>query len=270
MSPDFSIIVPCYNQAQFLSETLQSVLSQTHFNWECIIVDDGSPDNTEKIALEWVKKDRRFVYLKKENGGLSSARNAGIKIAKGEFILPLDADDYISSSYLGSAKKVLFANDHIKLVYGNAIKFGAVNCKWELETYSYHGLLEGNLIYCSAIYRKKDFDNTNGYDESMKSGYEDWDFWLQLLTEQDKVHFLEETVFFYRIKNESMLQAIKDEHSRELRNYIYNKYKSLYEKYWDDPILVKRKNSQLTRMYKNSLDYKLGNFLINPLRRIVK
>lgn len=70
-----SVIVPCYNQAQYLDECLQSVLDQTYQNWECIIVNDGSPDNTEEIALRWTKKDSRFRYLKKENEGLSSARN---------------------------------------------------------------------------------------------------------------------------------------------------------------------------------------------------
>lgn len=84
-TPLISVIVPCYNQAQYLDECLQSVYDQTYQNWECIIVNDGSPDNTEEIVLQWTKKDARFNYLKKENGGLSSARNAGIDIAKGEF-----------------------------------------------------------------------------------------------------------------------------------------------------------------------------------------
>lgn len=74
-----SIIVPCYKQAHYLGEALQSVLEQTYENWECIIINDGSPDNTEIVAKKWIEKDVRFRYLYKENGGLSSARNAGIK-----------------------------------------------------------------------------------------------------------------------------------------------------------------------------------------------
>ena len=95
-----SIIVPCYNQAHFLNESLDSVINQSYPNWECIIVNDGSPDNTEEIAKKWCKNDKRFQYLEKENGGLSSARNAGIKISKGEFILPLDADDILHELFL--------------------------------------------------------------------------------------------------------------------------------------------------------------------------
>jgi glycosyltransferase involved in cell wall biosynthesis len=84
-----SVIVPCFNQAQYLGEALQSVLAQTYTNWECIIVDDGSPDNTERVASKFVKLDNRIKYHKKQNGGLADARNYGINKAKGEFILPL-------------------------------------------------------------------------------------------------------------------------------------------------------------------------------------
>ena len=80
-----SIIVPCYNQVQYLDECLQSVLDQTYTNWECLIIDDGSPDNTEDLAKIWVEKDERFHYFKKENGGVSSARNFGIEKAKGGY-----------------------------------------------------------------------------------------------------------------------------------------------------------------------------------------
>src|SRR5687768_10004937 len=91
--PLVSIIVPCFNQAEFLNETLQSVLSQTISDWECIIINDGSKDNSEEIALPWVDKDKRFKYLKQENRGVCAARNKGISEANGKYILPLDGDN---------------------------------------------------------------------------------------------------------------------------------------------------------------------------------
>lgn len=97
MNPLISVIVPCYNQAQYLDECLQSVLDQTYTDWECIIVNDGSPDHTEEVAKKWLEKDPRFRYIDKENGGLSSARNAGLKEAKGEWIQFLDSDDKINT-----------------------------------------------------------------------------------------------------------------------------------------------------------------------------
>ncbi len=116
MSSIVSVIVPCYKQAHFLNESLQSVLDQTYPHWECIIVNDGSPDNTDEIARRWIEKDSRFKYLKKENGGLSSARNEGIAISLGEFILPLDADDILDADYLTKAVPVLEQNPELGIV----------------------------------------------------------------------------------------------------------------------------------------------------------
>ena len=91
--PKISVIVPCYNQAQYLDECLNSVLEQTYKDWECIIVNDGSPDNTEEVAKEWVKKDSRFKYFYKNNGGVNSARNSGLKL----FILYYNICIYVIS-----------------------------------------------------------------------------------------------------------------------------------------------------------------------------
>src|SRR4030042_5732999 len=95
LSPLVSIIIPCFNQAQYLNEALDSIMNQTYSNWECIIVNDGSQDNTDELAKNWNKRDERFRYIKKENGGPSAARNTGLKIAKGEYIQFLDADDIL-------------------------------------------------------------------------------------------------------------------------------------------------------------------------------
>ena len=108
-----SIIVPCYNQAIYLTECLNSVLNQTYSNWECLIIDDGSPDNTFEIANLFIEKDKRFKYFKKENGGLSSARNFGIKQSFGEFILPLDADDKIHQDYISEVVKIFVKDETI-------------------------------------------------------------------------------------------------------------------------------------------------------------
>src|SRR5688572_19542177 len=95
--PLVSIIVPCYNQAHYLKEAIESVQAQTYQNWECIIVNDGSPDDTEERALELLKKDNRLHYYKKENGCVAAARNFGIANANRQYFLRLDADDKINS-----------------------------------------------------------------------------------------------------------------------------------------------------------------------------
>ena len=119
--PLISVVIPAYNAGQFLDETLESVLSQTYENWECIIVNDGSTDNTESVAKKWCEKDSRFRLTNKENGGLSSARNWGIKESKAEYIAFLDADDILTSDSLEIRINTLL-KENVDLVYSNAYR----------------------------------------------------------------------------------------------------------------------------------------------------
>ena len=228
MSPLFSIVVPCYNQAEFLDEALQSVLNQSFANWECLVVNDGSPDDTKKIAAVWTKKDSRFKYLEKSNGGLVSARNHGIENALGEFILPLDADDKIASNYLANALQAFESNGNLKIVYGKAIKFGLLNEEWNLKPFSMANLAKYNMIFCSAIYRKKDWVMANGYDINMTFGLEDWEFWISILKHGGEVCKLNEIVFYYRIKENSMLESLTLSKEKKLLEYMSRKHIDFY------------------------------------------
>ena len=234
--PLISVIVPCYNQSIYIDECLQSVLGQTYKNWECIIVNDGSPDNTEEVALRWVEKDARFIYLKKENGGLSSARNAGIEKAKGEWILPLDCDDKIGNQYLELASQQ-FNNDYT-IIYCEAEFFGDRIGKWELPEYNYNNLIQANIIYCSAFFKKNDWLNAKGYDEMLIFGREDWDLWLAILNVNSKVLRLNYIGFYYRRKENSMdVELNLDINKRTYsENYIYKKHLSKYLKYDENAI----------------------------------
>lgn len=91
-----SIVVPVYNVEKYLKKCLDSVISSSYKDWECILVDDGSKDNSGLICDEYVKKDSRFRVIHKQNGGLSSARNAGMEVAKGKWLMFIDSDDFIS------------------------------------------------------------------------------------------------------------------------------------------------------------------------------
>ena len=223
-NPKVSIIVPCYNQAQYLPEALQSVLDQTYQNWECIIVNDGSPDNTREVAQEWVKKDSRFIYLYKENGGLSSARNAGIAIADGEFILPLDADDRIGKDYTLLAMKTFQEDSDLKLVYCKAEKFGEESGSWNLPVFSLFELARQNMIFCSALYRKEDWSRVDGYDENMIFGLEDWEFWIAILKNGGEVKCLDEVEFYYRISENSMARTVNIKHKEFSEKYVSKKH----------------------------------------------
>ena len=108
--PLISIIIPCYDQGQYLHETLNSVFMQTYDNWECIIVNDGSQDQTQSIVQCWQSKDKRFKYIEKANGGLSSARNAGLDVCTGSYIQFLDADDYLQHQKIEKSYNAIQTN----------------------------------------------------------------------------------------------------------------------------------------------------------------
>lgn len=229
----FSIIIPCYNQSEYLDECLQSVINQTYDQWECIIVNDGSSDKTEEIALEWTKKDGRFSYFLKLNGGLSSARNFGIRKSDGNYILPLDADDKISDNYLELALKIFEKDSEVKLVYGQAEFFEAKNEPWFLINFDYKKILLGNHIYCSNIYSRSLIEDNKIYDENMKDGFEDWEFLIRKL-DGVKVIRVPETVFYYRIKENSMMQSLNANKIKKVNTkiYIYKKNIAKYKKHY--------------------------------------
>lgn len=235
-NPLISIIVPCYKQAQYLSECLQSVTDQTYQNWECIIVDDGSPDNTENIAKAWCLKDKRIKYLYKDNGGVSAARNAGIAIAQGEWILPLDADDKINNKYLELAAHVFENGNNVCIVYCEAEFFGSKNSKWNLEPFSFKSLLKENMIFCTAFFKKEDWAKIGGYDCKMIHGYEDWEFWINLMINIRKdVLKLNYNGFYYRKTKTTSRDDLINSNihlKRQMEIMIYNKHLDTYLAYY--------------------------------------
>ena len=271
IKPVISIIVPCYNQAEFLSATLDSVLEQTATNWECIIVNDGSTDNTEVIAKDYVAKDDRFIYILQQNNGSSSARNTGIKQAKGEYILPLDADDLIGSTYIEKVLKAYDDNKNLRLVYCRANKFGVENHFWDLVPYSYQNLLINNCIFCSAIYRKSSWQEIGGYNVNFKSGLEDWDFWIRLLDLQSEVYQIPDVLFYYRIKQISRNNSIENNDQEYYRELIYNAGIENYRQHFGSYLKILYENfllkDQIERL-STSKSYKIGNFILKPFSLI--
>lgn len=234
IKPVTSVIVPCYNQGDFLAETLESIFAQTYSNWECVIVDDGSTDNSKEVALVFCDKDERFHYHYQANQGLSAARNNGIKICHGKYILPLDADDLIHRDYLAEAVEVLEQREDVKVVYCRAEYFGEKTGEWKLPKFNMMEILYQNCIFCTSMYRRADFDQTSGYNTNMKYGLEDWDFWLSLLESGGDVYQIPYIRFFYRIKKKSMLADLNrsNERNRKMALTVMENHLSLYRKYY--------------------------------------
>lgn len=259
-----SVIVPCYNQAQFLDECLQSVLDQTYEDWECLIINDGSPDNTEEVAEKWVEKDSRFKYYFKENGGLSSARNYGIERAEGSWLLPLDADDYISNEYLGLAQKHI--NDkNVKVIYCNAMKFGEIKGKWLLPDFKLENLARDNVIFCSAFFRKCDWIRVEGYDENLRIGLEDWDFWISILKSGGRVIKIENVCFFYRIKKNSMITNLKNDNNYQSAiKYVEKKHIDFFHQYFGSLHYLNQQNVESNKVL-DAINKRFFSRVVNKL-----
>lgn len=265
-----SIIVPCYNQATYLAETLDSVFAQTYQQWECIIVNDESHDNTEEIANGYVAKDSRFKYLWERNGGPSQARNFGISNSDGEFVLPLDADDLIASTYVEKAVDYFSRCPETKLVYCKADTFGEKVGYWDLEEYEYERFIWENCIFCSALFRRADFEQAGGYNVNMVHGLEDWDFWLSLLKKGDVVYRIDEVLFHYRIKETSRTTKLLGNHLYESLTQICKNHPDIYLPYYEKVLAYHSRMEEIPRLEQElagvcrSHAYRFGKLFLMP------
>lgn len=232
-TPKVSIIVPCYNQSNYIAETLDSVLMQTYNNWECIIVNDGSTDQSERIILGYCNKDARFKYISQDNQGVICARNNAIRESKGEYILPLDGDDLISKEYLDLAVRVLDSDNDIVLVYCDVMRFGAVEGLWLLPKVSIRNLLHTGCCVCTSMFRRTSFDLVGGYKYEMNQGWEDWEFYISLLEKGGKAYKINQPLFKYRIIDDSRDRSIAPHIKHELRSRIVRLHPQLYYEQYD-------------------------------------
>ena len=200
--PLISIIVPAYNYAQYLPETINSIINQSFQDWECLIVNDGSTDNTESVAKIFTEKDNRIKYFYKTNGGLSSARNHGLKYAEGKYVCFLDADDILESDYFKNSSTFLESLNEESVVFEKFIKFfddGEKDYEWYkdynykvgLQEKYYERLVDKNSIPpCAPMLNLSIIKNNNFIFDEKLTSYEDWDFWLQV-SEKYKFYFID-------------------------------------------------------------------------------
>jgi glycosyltransferase involved in cell wall biosynthesis/SAM-dependent methyltransferase len=223
--PTVSVIVPCYNQGPYLDEAIESVLEQSFQDFEIIIVDDGS---TDEQTIQLIKNYRRpkTTVLRTTNQGLASARNNAIKESSGKYILPLDADDKIASTYLEKAVSILDANNKVGIVYCKADLFGDASGPWDLPDYRFPDILVGNRIFCSAFFRRMDWVRVNGYRPMW--GWEDFDFWLSLIDLGREVFCIPDTLFFYRKRSDSMIATMSWEHRIDGFAQLFRNHPKLY------------------------------------------
>lgn len=209
-APTVSIIIPCYNHARFLSRAIDSVLGQTFSDWEVIVVDDGSTDNTHEVATQFA--DQRVRYVHQENQGLSAARNTGILAAKGEYLAFLDADDEWECRFLERCVTTLDSNPKVAGVYtfnyhideeGRRLprQAGEIVPSEEL----YERLLQGGFFPpCAVLVRTVIVQRLGLFDTGLQGqGAEDWDLWLRM-SHRFRMRGIPEVLARYRVYPGSM------------------------------------------------------------------
>jgi glycosyltransferase involved in cell wall biosynthesis len=237
MKPILSIIIPCFNSEATLDTTLESVLNQKYQNWEAIIVNDGSTDGTEEIALHWINKDDRFKYFTKQNEGLGKTRNFAINKSCGILILPLDSDNQVEESFVQDAISIFETDPNIGVVYGHAQYFGKKNGFWKVEEYKLEKMLVHNYIDACAIYKKKFWEEVGGYDEKMPyQGHEDWEFWIALGNLSVVFYHLNKIAFKYFVSENTMSQLFTNEIILQNQDYIVEKYSRQYHEQYTKAI----------------------------------
>jgi len=227
VEPKVSIVIPCYNHGKFIKDCVFSVLEQTYDNFEIIIVNDGSTDIfTNNLLRNHFEPKIRVIHT--ANQGLALARNTGIRDARGEYILPLDADDKIGTTYLEKAVSLLDKAPNLGIVYCYAELFGDRSGKFNLPAFSAKNILLDNMIFCSAFFRKTDWEYVGGYNKNMRYGWEDWDFWLSILELNRDVIRIPEVLFFYRTHANSMTTSMGQYHKVIMMLTLFRNHKSMY------------------------------------------
>ena len=231
-SPTVSVMIPYYNCKEYIVETIQSVLSQSHQNFEIIIVDDGSDPEHADYLKGFLADKPAIRYAVQNNQGVAAARNHAARLAGGKYFLFLDSDDLILPDYIEKCLTVLENNPDCKLVYPLAEYFDAQEGLWNLPDYDgLESLLKGNRIPIISMHRAEDFVSLGGFDENLTT-HEDWDLWIRLLSNGGTVIRIPEVLFRYRKRRDgsSLINRLEQnpDLNREDWQKVYEKNRALF------------------------------------------
>lgn len=268
-TPLVSIIVPCYNDWQYIEQAVNSALNQTYSNIEVIVVDDGSDLRTKKVLKKLEPKITRLIT--QENKGQSTARNNGITEATGEYILTLDSDDYFEGTFCEKAISIFLNNKEVKIVTCQATRWYESG---EKNIFIPAGGTISNFIYANdalgtSMFKKEDWRQCKGYDEEMRNGFEDWEFFIRILKDGGFTQVIQEPLYNYRRRNNSTT-SIANSKKYELLTYIYIKHKALYMNNFEGFVAhLLNKIAFEEKQHKKLLiqkEYRIGYLILYPAR----
>lgn len=205
-NPLVSIIIPCYNTGVFLPEALQSVFDSGFQHYELVIVNDGSLDQETLSILNSINFPKTKV-IHQENKGLGAARNYGVANSTGDILFFLDSDNRVRKGYFEKALERFAKEPDLGVVYAKPVFFGeSEEERFSVKPYNFNSLLAGNYIDACAFVRKSTFLEVGGFDEDRRLRIsEDWDLWVRISQTSWNFLLIEEPLFDYRIRKDSMI-----------------------------------------------------------------
>lgn len=228
-TPLFSIVIPCYNHGKYILDTIASIeaIEDKHL-YEVIIVNDGSTDGTTDTILKEFEQSKpdNYTIIFQENQGVCATRNNAIAMARGKYILPLDADNKIYADYIYKALEVFNNKPKVSVVYSNGIHTGNEDgVRYQMD-FNLHALLTHNYIDTCAIYKKTMWEELGGYDANMVWGVEDWEFWLHATFKGYKFHHIDEELFEYRVEDNLRTKTLMSDENNlnQLMDYMAKKH----------------------------------------------
>lgn len=220
--PLVSVVVTCYNYAEYVKEAVDSIFVQTYQNIEAIVINDGSTDDSDQVIKE-LNRQYPITYINQENKGAPAARNTGIKQAKGAFVLFLDADDILPENYIASCVKKQ-QKTGADIIYCNSQYFGDRHDKTDFPEFDKTHIFYSNFISATALIHAKLFEG-HQYDNHLRNlRFDDWDFYLSCINDGATASLNKDAYLLYRIKQKAR-SNIAIEKQIEAYKYITAKYK---------------------------------------------
>jgi glycosyltransferase involved in cell wall biosynthesis len=239
MPPRISVLMPCFNHGAFIDEAVESVLTQTFQDLEILIVDDGSTDIATREKLASLTAPKTTV-LRTENRGLPAARNHAARHAAGQVYCALDADDRLAPAWFEKGLRLLDERPAIAFVSHWLETFGDERWTWMPDRCDLPSLLARNTVNGAALIRREAFDAVGGYDEAMRDGCEDWDFWLRLVERGFTGAIIPEVLFHYRRRSDSMSRVMLEPAAyRRPLDTLISKHDAAYRAHLVEVILAK-------------------------------
>jgi glycosyltransferase involved in cell wall biosynthesis len=270
--PVCTVVIPTFNHADELAESLASLVVQTFVDWEAVVVDDASTDGDVEAVIRAIG-DQRVRYLRHPiNLGLAAARNSGIRSGTGSLIVPFDSDDRLDPRFLARLTDVLADDPSADCVYPDFARFGDQSGITEYDVADIQTLLVRQwLPGPGCMYRRALWERIGGYceDPALRPGNEDWDFWLSAAEVGFNARHVAEPLYQYRISSGSMGMRLRYV-NYQTREYIFARHRDLFERFGEgaafrsEGYLVSAQASYIRGQHRRALRLALRALQLNP------